>query len=125
MSGKRIITALSVVGTALFLGLFVQTALRAQVAAHGQPAAAPAPAPKARVPLIERLPCFGCHNIEHYRKGRPKPAVPAAGAPEGEPSAEFSHTLHQEQDVGHCHVCHAFEGHFQVTIRKETCAGCH
>jgi hypothetical protein len=55
---------------------------------------------------IEDLPCFGCHNIERYKEGE-----------------EFSHSKHR--NVGHCHVCHAFEGHFQVTIRRKTCEGCH
>ncbi len=132
MKAKRVVTLLSVVGTVVFVGLFVQTALRAQVAAGGHPAAVAAEAaPKKAATRLERLPCFGCHNIEHYRKGKPKAAAAAAGAPEGKPTEEFSHTLHQEENAGHCHVCHAFEGHFQVTIRKdarkgrESCGNCH
>jgi hypothetical protein len=55
---------------------------------------------------LEGLPCFDCHNIERYREG-----------------AEFAHSKHE--NVGHCHVCHAFKGHFQATIRRKTCEGCH
>ncbi len=55
---------------------------------------------------VEDLPCFGCHNVERYREGE-----------------EFAHSKHE--NVGHCHVCHAFEGHFQATIRRKTCEGCH
>ena len=124
MSAKGIAIAVGMTATVVVLGMTLQTALRAETSGgHGR-AAAPAEAPKPKGTRLERLPCFGCHNIEHYRKGKPK-APPAAGAAEGEQTAEFSHTLHQEQDVGHCHMCHAIEGHFQVTIRKETCAGCH
>ena len=55
---------------------------------------------------LEKLKCFRCHNIERYRSGD-----------------DFSHDAHEE--VGHCHMCHAFEGHFQATIRRQTCEGCH
>ncbi len=123
MSAKRIAIALGVLAASVSVGFSLQAALRAEDATAG----AHAPAPVAHKPALtrlERLPCFGCHNIEHYRKGKPKVAG-AAPAAEGEPSAEFSHVFHQEQGVGHCHVCHAMQGHFEVTIRKETCAGCH
>lgn len=57
---------------------------------------------------VELLPCFGCHNIERYRTGE-----------------KFPHKTHLEEGIGHCHMCHAFSGHFQVTIRRETCEECH
>ncbi len=124
MSANRIVIALGVIAASISVALSLQGALRAQDG-NGKPhAAAPAPVKKSAQSRLEHLPCFGCHNIEHYLKGKPR--APGEPAPEeGEPSKEFSHTLHQQEVGGHCHVCHALEGHFQVTIRKETCAGCH
>ena len=44
---------------------------------------------------------------------------------EGPPRGPFSHVLHAEEGVGHCHKCHAFKGHFQVVTREATCEECH
>lgn len=125
MSGKRIAIVVVAMASSIAVGFSLQTALRAQNAA-GQPPSAQSPQPphKPALSRLERLPCFGCHNIEHYLKGKPKKPG-TADADGDEPKGEFSHKVHQEQGVGHCHMCHALEGHFQVTIRKETCAGCH
>ena len=57
---------------------------------------------------LESLPCFRCHNLGRYHKGK-----------------DFSHDQHREEGVGHCHVCHAFSGHFEVVVRRGTCDGCH
>lgn len=38
---------------------------------------------------------------------------------------DFAHGPHEEEGVGHCHQCHAMEGHFQVKVRMEACAACH
>ena len=122
MNDKSVVILLGAVDSTVFVGFSVQAALETPAAsAH---AVAPTPTHKPALSRLERLPCFGCHNIEHFRKGKPKPLV-QPGAAAGEPKPEFSHTLHQDEGVGHCHMCHAFEGHFQVVIRKETCAGCH
>lgn len=123
MSSKRSAIAVSAVVASILIGLSVQRGLRAEASEPKAPAANQA-SHKAAGTRLEQLPCFGCHNIEHYRKGKPKPVVPAKEDGD-EPSKEFSHTLHQQEGVGHCHMCHAFEGHFRVVIRKETCAGCH
>lgn len=124
MNARSIAIAVGVVAAMVMVGLAVQTALDTQSAAANPQAAVAAPAHKPSGTLLERLPCFGCHNIEHFRKGNPKAQI-QAGTAADEPKAEFSHTLHEGEGVGHCHMCHAFEGHFQVVIRKETCAGCH
>lgn len=65
---------------------------------------------QAKLARLAKLPCFECHTIKDYKEGE-----------------DFPHVMHeQEQGVGgHCHKCHAFEGHFQVTVRKEVCAECH
>ena len=125
MSAKRFAIAAIALATTIGVGISVQTALRAE-AATAQPAPVARPH-KTAASHLESLPCFGCHNIEHFRKGKPKPLAAAATASDDDvaETAEFSHTVHQQEGVGHCHMCHAFEGHFQVTIRKETCAGCH
>ena len=78
--------------------------------------------PAPRRPRLEELPCFACHNIRRYRSG--------SGAQAGERSAvagraAFPHALHREEGVGHCHSCHAITGHFQMRVRKDTCAQCH
>lgn len=66
----------------------------------------PEPAVRASAKKIEDLSCFTCHNIEHYREG-----------------SDFSHAAHE--DLGHCHLCHAFEGHFETKVREEVCDECH
>lgn len=38
---------------------------------------------------------------------------------------DFAHGPHEEEGVGHCHQCHAMQGHFQVKVRMEACAACH
>lgn len=58
--------------------------------------------------VLEKLACFTCHNIGKYQKGKKMP-----------------HALHKEEGVGHCHTCHAFSGHFKVSVRKEACEECH
>ncbi len=77
--------------------------------------------------MLERLPCFECHSLSHYLEGAPPgPADEATETDdEGPPSGPFSHALHADEEVGHCHMCHAFTGHFQVVTRQETCAECH
>jgi hypothetical protein len=134
MSGKRFAIVAIVLSTTIAVGFSVQTALRAEDAVatpHGAASAPPAQKKNATEKDAESrlrsLPCFGCHNFEHFRLGKPKPLAAAATASDDDvaETAEFSHTFHQKEGVGHCHMCHAFEGHFQVTIRKETCAGCH
>ena len=125
MSGKRIASVAGAIATAIAVIFAFQTALRVQSAsANPHVTTAPAPAHKPALSHLERLPCFGCHNIEHYRKGKPKLHKPQGDDDVAE-TPEFSHTVHEKEGVGHCHVCHALEGHFHVTIRKETCAGCH
>ena len=57
---------------------------------------------------LEDLSCFECHSLAYFRKGE-----------------EFSHELHAEEDLVHCHLCHAFHGHLQVTTRDEVCEKCH
>ena len=79
----------------------------AQTAVHKDVPTA-GPDTKVEKKRVETLPCFGCHNIERYRTGD-----------------EFPHETHKEEGIGHCHMCHAFSGHFQVTIRRETCEECH
>lgn len=119
----------------LFLLASVGIGDAAEPPAHAT-ASAVARAPDGPEQRLARLPCFGCHNLEHYRKGKPAlanaPAATATDDDEGEaegedgpPKGEFSHTLHAQEGVGHCHVCHALTGHFHVTMRKETCEACH
>lgn len=76
--------------------------------AHGLPKA-PMPLSVQPVPSNERLaemPCFGCHNLDRYLT-----------------ETRFGHPQHAV--AGHCHVCHAFESHFEVIVRKENCGECH
>lgn len=61
---------------------------------------------------VEKLSCFGCHNIERYRQGK-----------DLEAEDNFSHDQHRK--VGHCHLCHAFDAHAAAPIREDACAGCH
>ena len=72
---------------------------------HPSPAARPPRVARVK-PRIEELSCFGCHNIERYRTAE-----------------KFSHDQHRKS--GHCHVCHAFTGHAESVIRKESCVECH
>jgi len=63
--------------------------------------------PAAQLPAVNKLVCFKCHNFERYRAG-----------------AEFAHAG-EHAKVGHCHLCHAFEGHLQLTVRESTCEHSH
>ena len=64
---------------------------------HRPPRAAPErPAPATRVP------CFGCHA-----------------------QARFDDTHAPHTDAGHCHACHAFEGHARALLREAPCGACH
>ena len=75
--------------------------------AHGAPDAEDRDAaPLTRRDRLEALPCFGCHNIDRYMS-----------------ETRFGHPAHE--GAGHCHVCHAFEGHFAVTVREDHCGVCH
>lgn len=72
---------------------------------------------------IDKLPCFNCHGVMDFHKGdHDQPGTDEEG--NINPKA-FSHDLHAGEGLVHCHLCHAFEGHFQVTIRKATCEECH
>ena len=57
---------------------------------------------------LDDLACFRCHGLQEYEHGE-----------------RFPHATHREEGAGHCHRCHAFQGHFEVVIRKETCEECH
>lgn len=80
---------------------------------EGAPGTDPAASPPVLPPAggsgtkLEGLPCFQCHSIERYRE-----------------SEDFPHEVHADE-VGHCHLCHAFEPHMQVTVRLATCDTCH
>ena len=78
---------------------------------------------------VAKLPCFDCHALAQYLHGAPagKTPMPAAVSPAAATATEpaFSHAQHAEEGVGHCHKCHAFKGHFQVTTREATCEDCH
>lgn len=101
---------------------------------------------------VAGLPCFDCHALAHYLHGAPaeKTPLPAVASPteasvtlageapdepdeedeedeedEGPPRGSFPHALHAEEGAGHCHMCHAFKGHFQVVTREATCGECH
>lgn len=72
-------------------------------------AAEPPPPPRAGPSpeeILLTLPCFGCHSRERFLD-----------------ESRFSHRAHEA--AGHCHVCHAFSPHFEVTVRKEHCGTCH
>jgi hypothetical protein len=56
--------------------------------------------------ILLDLPCFGCHSRERFLN-----------------ETRFGHRAHEA--AGHCHVCHAFESHFEVIVRKEHCGSCH
>ncbi|MCA9665148.1 MAG: hypothetical protein KC503_06155 [Myxococcales bacterium] len=57
---------------------------------------------------LEGLPCFKCHNIGRYHKGK-----------------KFPHDTHKDEGLYHCHSCHVFSGHMEVRIRKDKCSECH
>ncbi|MCB9525295.1 MAG: hypothetical protein H6702_18245 [Myxococcales bacterium] len=79
----------------------------AHESAAGHGAAPPSVAPGEPLTLEgAEIPCFGCHSYERYQT-----------------ETRFNHPKHA--GAGHCHGCHAFEGHFQVTIRQEHCDVCH
>lgn len=69
-------------------------------------AAEPEPAPPSPEEMLLKLPCFGCHSRERFLD-----------------ESRFGHRVHEA--AGHCHVCHAFSSHFEVTVRKEHCGTCH
>lgn len=72
---------------------------------HGDAPAAPLAA-RSPEDILLSLPCFGCHSRQRFLdEGR------------------FSHRVHEA--AGHCHVCHAFDSHFEVNVRKEHCGTCH
>ncbi|GMV42161.1 MAG: hypothetical protein AMXMBFR64_38770 [Myxococcales bacterium] len=72
---------------------------------------------------IEHLACFRCHSLVEFHKGDPDQA---GSDDEGNVNPKaFSHDLHAKEGLVHCHRCHAFEGHFQVTTRMKTCEECH
>jgi hypothetical protein len=60
----------------------------------------PAPPPEPAAPAT-RVPCFGCHAEARFE----------------------AHAPHS--DAGHCHTCHAFEGHARALLREEPCGACH
>lgn len=72
---------------------------------------------------IDELPCFSCHGRVEFHKGDPN-QVGTDDEGNINPKA-FSHDLHAKEGLVHCHRCHAFEGHFQVTTRMKTCEECH
>ena len=78
------------------------------IAAKGEAAtsAVPPAPPKPAALQGAEMPCFDCHSYERWQT---------------EP--QFNHPKHA--GAGHCHSCHAFEGHFQITIREEHCDVCH
>lgn len=88
------------------------------------PKAPPRPSAGTAVPdKIDGLACFSCHSVVEFHKGDPdQPGTDDDG--NINPKA-FSHDLHVGEGLVHCHLCHAFEGHFQVSIRKATCEECH
>lgn len=54
---------------------------------------------------LERLSCFGCHELSAYLEGD-----------------DFPHVEHEQL---HCHVCHAFQGHAEAFVREDSCEACH
>jgi len=124
VSRKRRTIGLSALGAAAAVALFIQISLKVDLSGQNvvqfaqaqsekeletKPATAEFAKKKRDLKLkIATLPCFRCHNLVRYRKGK-----------------KFPHDQHKEEGVGHCHNCHAFKGHFQATIRKETCEDCH
>ncbi len=81
-------------------------------------------APKqTKAPKLEDISCFVCHDIATFKDPR-KDGDDDDDDDEviGKP---FPHDLHKEEGAGHCHVCHAFQGHFHTVIREDTCEECH
>jgi hypothetical protein len=81
------------------------TELQVSVAGAAEPAKTPVAARRER---LAGLPCFRCHEMEEFEKGE-----------------AFSHKRHAKELGTHCHLCHAFKGHFEVVTRKDLCAECH
>ena len=77
-------------------------------ATHPKAPHAPATQAAATSPeeMLLALPCFGCHSRQRFLD-----------------ETSFGHRAHEA--AGHCHVCHAFASHFEVTVRKEHCGSCH
>lgn len=73
---------------------------------HAPPAPATQAAPASPEDILLNLPCFGCHSRQRFLD-----------------ETSFGHRAHEA--AGHCHVCHAFASHFEVTVRKEHCGSCH
>lgn len=63
-------------------------------------------------PTRDQLSCFECHSEKHYMDG------------DEADDEHFGHREHLEE-VSHCHTCHAFQGHFQVSVRRGVCDECH
>ena len=101
----------AVAGMAAALDPEVQAVRRGMAgAASGSASAADldrrAPSP---LPAVAELPCFGCHDPKAYREGE-----------------RFPHASEDHEDImGHCHLCHAFQGHFEIVTRKTACEECH
>lgn len=92
------------------LALMIQIAVRLPDLDRGLPRmpfakAAPVASEKVKM-VMAALPCFECHNFKRYESG-----------------TKFAHTDHDA--VGHCHVCHTFQHHARIGIRKEKCVECH
>ncbi len=74
----------------------------------GDAAARMGPFEKLTPTKLDDLACFRCHGLEQFEHGE-----------------KFPHATHRQEGAGHCHRCHAFQGHFEVVIRKDTCEECH
>jgi len=72
---------------------------------HAEAPAADATEKESVGTTLERLSCFGCHELSAYIEGD-----------------DFPHVEHEKL---HCHVCHAFQGHAEAIVREDSCEECH
>ena len=80
----------------------------AAAADHGDSVARMGAFDRLKPTKLDNLACFQCHDRQRFEHGE-----------------KFPHATHREEGAGHCHRCHAFQGHFEVIIRKATCEECH
>ncbi|OIP31239.1 MAG: hypothetical protein AUK47_22815 [Deltaproteobacteria bacterium CG2_30_63_29] len=116
---KRNFPVLAVLGGLIVLAVFIRLATAVDLsedpltlAASTQHATGHSEASEPTESLrteLGALPCFReCHNFERFDAG-----------------GDFPHSIHLEQEIGHCHMCHAFDGHFEASVREEICEDCH